>query len=87
MAFDPLISLSHPSVTFTYLTNCTVYFCFKYFSPYLSADMSKMATAFNTTVSHLEEELMQLILDSKISARIDSHNKVWLCQATEIILK
>lgn len=48
----------------------------QYFSPYLSADMRKMAEAFNTTVSALEEELMQLILDGKISARIDSHNKV-----------
>ena len=47
----------------------------QYFSPYLSADMRKMAEAFNTTVSALEEELMQLILDGKISARIDSHNK------------
>ena len=37
--------------------------------------MRKMAEAFNTTVSALEEELMQLILDGKISARIDSHNK------------
>lgn len=87
MAVDLLISSSHPSIMFTYLTHCTVYFCFKYFSPYLSADMSKMATAFNTTVTHLEEELMQLILDSKISARIDSHNKVWLCRATEITLQ
>jgi len=34
-----------------------------------------MAEAFNTTVTALEEELMQLILDGKISARIDSHNK------------
>jgi len=50
----------------------------QYFSPYLSADMRKMAEAFNTTVSALEEELMQLILDGKISARIDSHNKAWI---------
>jgi len=50
----------------------------QYFSPYLSADMVKMAEAFNTTVTALEEELMQLILDGKISARIDSHNKAWL---------
>jgi COP9 signalosome complex subunit 1 len=35
-----------------------------------------MAESFNTTVPALEEELMQLILDGKISARIDSHNKV-----------
>lgn len=48
----------------------------QYFGPYRSADLSKMAVAFNTTVVQLEDELMQLILDSKISARIDSHNKV-----------
>ena len=49
---------------------------FQYFSPYLSADMSKMAIAFNTTVLRLEDELMQLILDGQINARIDSHSKV-----------
>lgn len=38
--------------------------------------MRKMAEAFNTTVSALEDELMQLILDGQINARIDSHNKV-----------
>ena len=38
--------------------------------------MVKMAQAFNTSVTALEEELMQLILDGRISARIDSHNKV-----------
>ena len=48
----------------------------QYFSPYLSADMRKMAAAFNTTVLALEDELMQLILDGQIQARIDSHNKV-----------
>ena len=51
-------------------------FCFQYFSPYLSADMNRMASAFNTTVMALEDELMQLILDGQINARIDSHNKV-----------
>lgn len=35
-----------------------------------------MAAAFNTTVPNLEDELMQLILDGQIQARIDSHNKV-----------
>ena len=50
----------------------------QYFSPYLSADMRKMAAAFNTTVLALEDELMQLILDGQIQARIDSHNKVLL---------
>ena len=38
--------------------------------------MSKMADAFNTTVLALEDELMQLILEGQINARIDSHNKV-----------
>ncbi|XP_059476353.1 COP9 signalosome complex subunit 1 isoform X2 [Neocloeon triangulifer] len=48
----------------------------QYFSPYMSADMRRMAEAFNTTVPALEDELMQLILDGQIQARIDSHNKV-----------
>jgi len=48
----------------------------QYFSPYVSADMNKMAVAFNTDVADLENELMQLILDGQINARIDSHNKV-----------
>ena len=42
----------------------------------MSADMRRMAEAFNTSVSALEDELMQLILDGQIQARIDSHNKV-----------
>ena len=52
----------------------------QYFSPYLSADMSKMATAFNTNVRDLEDELMTLILDGHIAARIDSHNKILLAK-------
>ncbi|XP_046855833.1 COP9 signalosome complex subunit 1-like isoform X2 [Xenia sp. Carnegie-2017] len=48
----------------------------QYFSPYVSADMGKMATSFNTTVSDLEDELTKLILDDQIQARIDSHNKI-----------
>lgn len=43
----------------------------EYFSPYVSADMRKMATAFNTTVAALEDELAQLILEGLINA-IDS---------------
>lgn len=42
----------------------------------MSADLEKMAAAFNTTISALEDELMALILDGQIQARIDSHNKV-----------
>uniref|UniRef100_UPI003AAB3A81 COP9 signalosome complex subunit 1 isoform X4 n=1 Tax=Centroberyx gerrardi TaxID=166262 RepID=UPI003AAB3A81 len=48
----------------------------KYFSPYVSADMTKMAQAFNTTVAALEDELTQLILEGLINARIDSHSKI-----------
>nr|XP_020761669.1 COP9 signalosome complex subunit 1 isoform X2 [Odocoileus virginianus texanus] len=48
----------------------------QYFSPYVSADMRKMATAFNTTVAALEDELTQLILEGLINARIDSHSKI-----------
>ena len=49
---------------------------FNIFSPYLSADLRLMASSFNTTVNQLEDELMALILDGQIQARIDSHNKV-----------
>jgi len=52
----------------------------QYFSPYSSADLHKMANSFNTTVTDLENELMKLILDGSIQARIDSHNKVLLAQ-------
>ncbi|KAF5894760.1 COP9 signalosome complex subunit 1 [Clarias magur] len=48
----------------------------QYFSPYVSADMNKMALAFNTTVAALEDELTQLILEGLINARIDSHSKI-----------
>jgi COP9 signalosome complex subunit 1 len=42
-----------------------------------------MASSFNTTVASLEDELMSLILDGKIQARIDSHNKVSEFRPTE----
>ena len=48
----------------------------QYFSPYLSADLRLMASCFNTSLASLEDELMTLILDGQIQARIDSHNKV-----------
>ncbi|MEQ2179660.1 cop9 signalosome complex subunit [Goodea atripinnis] len=44
--------------------------------PYVSADMTKMAQAFNTTVAALEDELTQLILEGLVNARIDSHSKI-----------
>lgn len=48
----------------------------QYFSPLLFVDMKKMAIEFHTTVSALENELMQLILDGQIQARIDSHKNI-----------
>lgn len=48
----------------------------QYFSPYISADMHRMAAAFNTDVKSLEDEIMLLILDGQIQARIDSQNKI-----------
>jgi len=52
----------------------------QYFSPYISADLQKMAGSFNTSIPGLENELMKLILDGSIQARIDSHNRVLLAQ-------
>ncbi|RNA22636.1 COP9 signalosome complex subunit 1 [Brachionus plicatilis] len=48
----------------------------QYFSPYKSADLRRMSAAFNTSTGALEEELIQLILDGQIQARIDSQNKI-----------
>lgn len=53
----------------------------------MSADLEKMAIAFNTTISALEDELMALILEGQIQARIDSHNKVRYYRATLQYLK
>lgn len=55
----------------------------QYFSPYLSADMVKMASAFNRSVPELENEIMLLILDGQIQARIDSHNKIVYARDTD----
>lgn len=63
----------HVNALYTQIRNRAL---IQYFSPYLSADMRKMATAFNRSVPALEDELMQLILDGQIQARIDSHNKI-----------
>lgn len=63
----------HVNTLYTQIRNRAL---IQYFSPYLSADMVKMATAFNRSVSALENEIMHLILDGQIQARIDSHNKI-----------
>ncbi|XP_062581558.1 COP9 signalosome complex subunit 1-like isoform X1 [Saccostrea cucullata] len=70
----------HVNVLYTQIRNRAL--C-QYFSPYLSADMRKMAEAFNTTVPALEDEIMQLILDGQINARIDSHNKILYAKDTD----
>ncbi len=48
----------------------------QYFSPFVTVDLNRMAAAFNSPVGQLESELAGLIMGGKISARIDSHNKV-----------
>ncbi|CAO3631023.1 unnamed protein product [Cunninghamella echinulata] len=49
----------------------------QYCIPYSSIDMNRMAFAFNTTVDNLELDLIRLIgQNGKISARIDSHEKI-----------
>merc|ERR1712110_388106 len=53
----------------------------QYFSPYSSADLNKMAQSFNTSLPDLENELMKLILEGSIQARIDSHNKMLLLRS------
>lgn len=45
----------------------------QYFHPFSSADMNKMAAAFNTTVHELENELMNLILEGQIQVSINVH--------------
>ncbi|BFF97056.1 COP9 signalosome complex subunit 1b [Drosophila madeirensis] len=63
----------HVSTLYTKIRNRAL---IQYFSPYMSAEMHKMAMAFNSSVGDLENEVMQLILDGQIQARIDSHNKI-----------
>uniref|UniRef100_UPI003AAD633B COP9 signalosome complex subunit 1-like isoform X7 n=1 Tax=Centroberyx gerrardi TaxID=166262 RepID=UPI003AAD633B len=64
---------SHVKTLYTQIRNRAL---IQYFSPYVSADMTNMAQAFNTTVAALEDELTQLILEGLINARIDSHSKI-----------
>uniref|UniRef100_T1J1H8 PCI domain-containing protein n=1 Tax=Strigamia maritima TaxID=126957 RepID=T1J1H8_STRMM len=70
----------HVNTLYTQIRNRAL---IQYFSPYLSADMNRMASAFNTTLAALEDELMQLILEGQIQARIDSHNKILYAKDTD----
>lgn len=57
----------------------------QYFSPYKSADLRKMSAAFNTSLAELEDELIILILEGQIQARIDSQNKVRAFEVSTIL--
>uniref|UniRef100_A0A6G1SDH6 COP9 signalosome complex subunit 1b n=1 Tax=Aceria tosichella TaxID=561515 RepID=A0A6G1SDH6_9ACAR len=48
----------------------------QYFEPYSSACMRRMASSFSTTIEELEKEIINLIYDGHIKARIDSHQKI-----------
>ncbi|XP_071741934.1 COP9 signalosome complex subunit 1-like [Rutidosis leptorrhynchoides] len=48
----------------------------QYTIPYSSVDMNMMATIFRATVAELEKELVTLIAEGHIQAKIDSVNKV-----------
>lgn len=48
----------------------------QYVYPFLSADMNKMAKVFKTSISQLEEELLEMIDNGTIQARIDTQNRV-----------
>ncbi|TRY79936.1 hypothetical protein TCAL_02257 [Tigriopus californicus] len=67
----------HVSTLYTMIRNRGLV---QYFSPFLCADLKLMASCFNTTLLDLEDELMTLILDGQIQARIDSHNKALYAQ-------
>lgn len=48
----------------------------QYCIPYSIVDMRKMAASFSMSVDDLEDDLVVLIMKNKITARIDSHQKV-----------
>ncbi|XP_057757058.1 COP9 signalosome complex subunit 1-like [Arachis stenosperma] len=48
----------------------------QYTLPFVSVDLQMMASAFKTTITGLEKELVALITDNQIQARVDSHNKI-----------
>jgi COP9 signalosome complex subunit 1 len=52
--------------------NCIV----QYFIPFVSADMSSMASTLDMTVEELELEVIHLIAMTRLEARIDSEKKV-----------
>eukprot|EP00177_Eucheuma_denticulatum_P005719 GFKZ01010422.1.p1 GENE.GFKZ01010422.1~~GFKZ01010422.1.p1 ORF type:complete len:453 (+),score=72.98 GFKZ01010422.1:174-1532(+) len=59
----------------------------QYVSPFLSADLHRMARVFGTTVLELEEELLVLIENGSIAARIDTQNGSLHAKQTNVRLK
>lgn len=55
----------------------------QYFEPYSTASLHKMALAFDKSVPELEREIITLICDGHIKARIDSHNKILYSKNTD----
>ncbi|MES1909267.1 MAG: hypothetical protein MHM6MM_002037 [Cercozoa sp. M6MM] len=51
-----------------------------YCEPYAAASITKMAAAFSTTVTSLEHELVNMIIEGSLTGRVDSHSKVLLSQ-------
>lgn len=48
----------------------------QYCTPYVAVDLKTMAAAFNTNEKSITEEVSQLIIQNKISARIDTFKNV-----------
>lgn len=48
----------------------------QYFSPYSSVKLNEMSLAFNMNAKELESELVSLILEGQVKAKIDSYNKI-----------
>jgi COP9 signalosome complex subunit 1 len=48
----------------------------QYFKPYSAINLNEMALAFSMQLNELERSLSVLIAEGRISARIDSHNKI-----------
>ncbi|KAJ3020784.1 COP9 signalosome complex subunit 1 [Thoreauomyces humboldtii] len=59
----------------------------QYFHPFLAVDLKRMARAFGTSVTELEEELRVLIVAKEINARIDSHSKASRLSSTSLFPK
>ena len=55
----------------------------QYFSPYMSVSLGSMSTAFSCSLPEIEATVAKLIMDGKISARIDSQAKTLHVRQTE----